>query len=304
MKRSLLVVAILVCWNVVCWNVAAIAAETQPPSEDELAIRKAVASYVAAFNRGDAEALAAHWSEGGVYTSPSGERLQGHAAIRDGLAEYFAEAGKPRIQIEELSVRLLGAEVAVEEGKARVVLPGEPPTETNYIAIHVKQDGDWKLDSVRETAVPPAVPHYQRLRELEWMIGRWVDRSEEATVETVCQWTKNGNFITRSFKASVSGMDDLEGTQVIGWDPAGGAIRSWMFDSDGGFAEGTWSREADRWSVRTKHVLPDGKLATAVNVITRVDENTFTWESAQRRVGGRRLPDVEAFEVVRDTTQN
>lgn len=51
-------------------------------------------------------------------------------------------------------------------------------------------------------------------------------------------------FCSCSFKVSVPSMDDLEGTQVIGWDPAAGTIRSWMFDSDGGFGEGTWSKKA------------------------------------------------------------
>ena len=45
-------------------------------------------------------------------------------------------------------------------------------------------------------------------------------------------------------------MDDLEGTQVIGWDPAAGTIRSWMFDSDGGFGEGTWSKKDNSWIVK------------------------------------------------------
>ena len=75
----------------------------------------------------------------------------------------------------------------------------------------------------------------EALDQLDWMIGTWTDGDENTTVRTVCEWAKNHTFITRSFKAFVDGKIDLEGTQVIGWDPAAGRIRSWVFDSDGGF---------------------------------------------------------------------
>ena len=66
-------------------------------------------------------------------------------------------------------------------------------------------------------------------------------------------------------------MDDLEGTQVIGWDPAAGTIRSWMFDSDGGFGEGTWSKKDNSWIVKFNQVLPDGRKASATNIYTLID---------------------------------
>ena len=49
---------------------------------DEAMIRKAVESYVAAFNRGDAEAVAAHWCEDGQIVTPAGEKFQGRATIQ------------------------------------------------------------------------------------------------------------------------------------------------------------------------------------------------------------------------------
>ena len=68
------------------------AAETKPDSSaDENAIRAAVESYVNAYNRGDAEAVAAHWSESGEWTSPSGQRFQGRRAIEKELENLFAE---------------------------------------------------------------------------------------------------------------------------------------------------------------------------------------------------------------------
>ena len=79
--------------------------------------------------------------------------------------------------------------------------------------------------------------HYEYLKDLEWMIGEWVDSDDNSTISTVCAWSKNRNFITRSFSVSIEGHIGLEGTQVIGWDPEKKRIRSWMFDSEGGFGE-------------------------------------------------------------------
>ncbi len=41
---------------------------------EEAAIRKAIDSYVEAFNKADAKALAAHWGEQGEFTTPAGLR--------------------------------------------------------------------------------------------------------------------------------------------------------------------------------------------------------------------------------------
>jgi hypothetical protein len=39
-------------------------------------------------------------------------------------------------------------------------------------------------------------------------------------------------------------------TEIIGWDPERGQLRSWVFTAAGRFAEGTWTREGDAWRVR------------------------------------------------------
>jgi uncharacterized protein (TIGR02246 family) len=259
---------------------------------------------VAAFNRGDARAVASHWSRDGEWISPGGQRFRGQQAIRAELESYFAEGQGQRIDVADTRIRFLAPTVAVEEGKARVTRPGEPPSETSYIAIHVKDDGRWKLSSVRETVLPVAASAYGHLKDLAWMIGTWVDRDEHATVETKCEWTKNRNFLTRSFKVIVQDRIELEGTQVIGWDPARRQIRSWVFDSEGGFGEGLWTRRGNRWTVKAHRVLQGGERAAAINVITVVDRDTFTWQSVDREVDGELLPNIDEVTIVRKGSPN
>ena len=131
--------------------------------------------------------------------------------------------------------------------------------------------------------------------------GRMDRRQSRSSRRGQRNWTKNKTFLTYSFKVSAPGMDDLEGTQVIGWDPAAGTIRSWMFDSDGGFGEGTWSKKGNSWVVKFSQVLPDGRKASATNIYTIVDDNTFTWKSVGRKVDGEFLPNVDEVKMVRKT---
>lgn len=277
----------------------AMAQGANPHEADETAIRQAVGSYVDAFNRGDAQAVASHWSTDGVYSDPSGKQFRGREAITKEFQAYFAEVTGQRIEVGDPSVRFLTPHVAIEEGTAQVSRRGEPPTTTNYVAIHVKQGDQWKLDSVRETVISEPSSHHQQLKELKWMIGEWVDRDEDSTIETVCEWTKNRNYITRSFSVSIRDRIELEGTQVIGWDPSAGQIRSWMFDSEGGFGEALWTKKGDRWIIKASRTLSGGEKASSVNILTHLDRNAFTWQSIGREIDGELLPNIEEVTVVR-----
>ncbi len=281
------------------------AAERKPDSSaDENAIRAAVQSYVDAYNRGDAKAVAAQWSETGEWISPSGQRFQGRRAIEKELKNLFAENKGVRIEVTNLTIRIVSADAATEEGTVRVIRPGEAPSDSTYLAVDTKKDGQWKLDSVHETNVPDLPAASPALDGLAWLVGQWTDTSPEAEIGASVTWTKNKTFLNYSFKASAPGMDDLEGTQVIGWDPAAGTIRSWMFDSDGGFGEGKWSKKGNSWIVKFSQVLPDGRKASATNIYTFIDANTFTWKSIGRKVGDEFLPNVEDVKIVRKTASD
>ena len=132
------------------------------------------------------------------------------------------------------------------------------------------------------------------------MIGSWIDEDDNASVVTECQWTRNNNFITRSFTVSVGDQIDMAGMQIVGWDPAAKQIRSWTFDSDGGFSEGKWTRKEDRWFIHKTGVLHDGGQATAVNVVRLLDDNTTcTLQSVSRTLDGELLPNIDEIRIVR-----
>jgi uncharacterized protein (TIGR02246 family) len=271
-------------------------------NEDEAAIRKAIGSYVEAFNQGDAEMLAAHFGEQGEMVTPAGDVLRGRQALEEAFAAYFQESKGAKLELQDTAIRVLSPSVASETGLARVLVPGAAPSETEYEAMHVKTTEGWKIDSIREDEVPAAAPsHYEQLKDLEWMIGRWADAESGPAIQTNCRWTSNRNFIVRSFKVLVEDRVDFEGTQVIGWDPYNQAIRSWMFDSDGGFAVGRWSGDGARWTVHALSVLPDGRRASSTNSYELLDENSVRFKSIGRQVDGELLPNIGPVTIIRAT---
>jgi hypothetical protein len=131
------------------------------------------------------------------------------------------------------------------------------------------------------------------------MVGNWVDQDEQARIDFECSWAKNQNFLVRSFTVVVEDRFDMSGMQVIGWDAAAKGIRSWTFDSEGGFAEATWTQEGGHWFISNAGVLADGRKTTMVNVVKPVDENSFTWQTIERTVGGELLPNIDEVTIVR-----
>ncbi len=277
--------------------------KARPKVSPEKAVLGSINTYLKAFNAGDARAVASLWDPEGEYLTPSGAAVKGQEAIQASFEERFASGTKPQIAVDVRSIRFVTPEVAMEEGVARLSEDGGIPSYSAYTAILVKKDGKWLLNAIRETNIrDAATEHFVKLRQLEWLIGDWVDSDEETTVITKCEWTANRTFITRSFVVNVKGRDTMKGTQVIGWDPVAGRIRSWVFDSEGGFGEGTWSNKGNTWTVRAKGILPEGGIATATQVLTYVDEETFTWESKGRKINGEPISDVGPITIVRDLT--
>jgi len=259
-----------------------------------------VEAYVTAFNQGDAKAIAAMWSPEAVYTNPiSGEQVVGREAIEKQFAGIFADAKGAKLTATTKEIRFISPNVAVEDGTANVVIPEQAPADSEYTAVYVKRDGQWLLDRVTEEEIPVVPSHYEQLKELEWMVGTWIDQDEQSRIETTCQWAKNRNFITRMFTVSLGDRIELSGMQIVGWDPAAKRIRSWVFDSDGGFGEGLWSKKDNRWYIQSTGTLADGSKSSFVNIITYVDDNTFTFQSINRVAGGEILPNVDEVVVVR-----
>lgn len=283
--------------------VSGVSAENVGMSPDETAIRKAVETYAEAYNRGDAQGAATHWSRQGSYLTVNGEYAKGPKKIRPALEKFFAENKGIKVKVSVFDVQIQSPSRAIAKGFAVFERLGEEKSEVLFTATHVKEGGSWKLLKVEEEESAVPLETIAKLGELEWLIGDWVDQDEEASVETTYRWGKDYAFINGTFRVTVGDSIDLEGTQVIGWDPVAKKIRSWIFDTKAGFGEGEWTRVGNQWTVSLRSVLGNGQKASSMNIYTYVDPNSFTWQSVGREVGGEPLPDSDEVRVVRKTPE-
>ena len=280
------------------------AQDAELSNNDEAAIRMTGEAYVKTFNEGDPKALAAFWSPEAVYTNRlTGEQVVGREAIAEQFANVFEASGEFKLDVSVKSIQFVSPNVAVEQGVARFLSSESEPEEIDYSAVYVRRNGKWLLDRVTDDPKPIVQSHCDELKDLEWMIGSWVDEDENARIVTECNWTKNKNFITRSFTVSIGDRIEVSGMQIIGWDAAAKQIRSWIFDSDGGFAEGVWSRNGDKWMVKTKAKLPDGKTAASTCILRPLDKDTFAWQKVNRTVDGEILPNIDEVVIVRQQSK-
>ena len=286
-------------------NAPAVKPAAAQSANDEAAVRAAGAAFLEAYNARDAKKLAALWSPEAIYTDPAtGEKIVGRDAIEDTFAEAFADKKDVKLAADVKSIDFVSPNVAITRGVAHVIRPGEEPEDSEFTSVRVKRDGQWLLDRVSEVEIEKTPQsNYEHLKPLEWMIGSWHDDDDRPAVEiqTDCAWAKNKNFMTRSFAVAIGDRVNKSGMQIIGWDPVAKQIHSWVFDSDGGYAEGTWTQKNKKWFIQNTGTLIDGAKATSVNIVTPIDVNSYKWESVNRDVNGELQPNVDPVLVVRKT---
>jgi len=286
--------------------VPCLAEEGKTEDNAKKAIGEVIAKYVAAFNKGDARTVASFYTSTADYRGPRGVLIEGRDEIEKNYQRFFEANKDVRIKIDVKQIRLIGTEVAVVEGTPEVTPPlAGPPVVIRGTIILVKRPEGWMIETVRDT-LSHKPSNYDHLKELEWMIGEWADAEAESkgvSVESACDWTVNKNYLIRRFSAEVKDRISVAGTQLIGWDSRVDKIRSWVFDSDGSFSEGFWQRDGNRWIVDSSGVLQNGSEVSSINVITRIDDDSFSFESRHRTTDGRAEPNIGPVTIKRKRPQ-
>jgi uncharacterized protein (TIGR02246 family) len=263
---------------------------------DEAAVRKAFADYVAVLNKGDLDAVLAFWAPDADYIDESGRMTRSRDAIAALLKKSLPGLKGVKVTGRVHALKFLRPEIALVDGAVECAA-GDGTRDVCRTAVVWTRSGDqWLISSARDLPagaadVPsPAAP---QLQPLAWLVGQWQDQSDQVDVRIVCRWAPNKSFLLMEYTVKREGMDPLEVRQRVGWDPLHGVIRSWVFDSTGGFGEAVWRRDGKRWVTSAEGVLPDGGTGTATNTYEFVDANAFMWRSTDREVDGQPMADVE-----------
>jgi uncharacterized protein (TIGR02246 family) len=284
MKRCLILIALAATSGLVASPVTH-AADAGADEAAKAAVRKAAEQAAATFNSGKADALAAMFVSQGELIDEQGTVYQGPTEIKTVLDEFFKKFPGAKLAIDVESIRMVGP-VAIDEGTRTITTAdGAEKSKFRYIAIWAKTDKGWQLASLRDFADDPVPTANEYLQPLAWLVGDWVNEGADGKVSISYRWSDDKNFLLGDFKVEGANGAPRTSTQRIGWDPSTDQIRSWLFDADGGFAEGAWSVFDDGIIIKSESVNPDGTTATATMDITPKDKDHFTIEGTDRIVG-------------------
>jgi ketosteroid isomerase-like protein len=290
-RRCLWGVSHLACGWLVLNSALVFGQEKDGRAQDEAALRQASKEYLAAVQRNDSKAMAEFWTPTGVYIDESGQSFKARDLLERSAGSK--EAVRPPAKLTATTLRFLTADSATEDGTSEMTTPGKSsPIKGRFSAIWIRQNGKWKLDSLREFRIASESTS-ERLSELEPLLGEWSGEKGKVTMHVTASWNPTKTFLRRELSMVSGGKIVFTAQQQIGWDPIRQQIRSWVFDGDGGYGEGLWSLEGNVWMVQTRGVHPDGKASQATHIFKFVDRNTLVWKSLNATIDTQAAPDLE-----------
>ena len=124
----------------------------QPKADpaDMKELREANRAFVAAFNKGDAEAVAAFYAPDADQVGPTGQLSKGRAQIEKTHADFFAKNKGIKLKSPFGSVRFITPDVAIADRLGELMPASEGGTSKVHATIvYVKHDGKWLMAAVR-----------------------------------------------------------------------------------------------------------------------------------------------------------
>lgn len=256
--------------------------------------------YQDSFDTHDPAKIASFWSEDGEFIYPrTGEVVDGGKAIAEVLLKKVNEVPGTKVLINDLKVAFPDSDHAVVTGYIQLDRNGALSDKKARKIELTKINGNWLISRTSEVEIanPPNI--YEHLKPLEWLIGTWNDDDDNVDIHFENAWDRNKNFIIQKFSSKIYGNDEIGGLQVIGWDPDAKKIKSWIFDTDGGFGTGYWTESGNTWQLELAYTLSDGRKASSLNLFTLKDADHYEFSSVQREVDGEILPNIDPVSIVR-----
>jgi uncharacterized protein (TIGR02246 family) len=275
--------------------VAAVGSSQFASAQDEIVneVASVEEALTAAFNAADVDAVVGTFLPEGELIDEAGVLYRGHNELRELFSQYFAQFPEAKLSLRIDSIRKVGDQVAIEEGTRFLTAGDSAFAQVRYIATLAKQDGKWKLASIREFDDQPAPTPGDRLQALAWLVGDWVSEGSELAVRISYRWDEDNQFLIGKFHATRGGQVVLKTEQRIGWDPLTGKFRSWLFDSDGGFGGGIWTPTADGWVIKSESTETSGSVGYATVVYRQLDDDRYQMIGTDRLIGNEMAEDFD-----------
>jgi uncharacterized protein (TIGR02246 family) len=265
---------------------------------DRAQLKVQMERFLKAFESGDAGQVASFWTVNGELIGDDGTVLRGRSAIEKSYREAFGKKESRKAEVQRDSLRFPSQDTAIEEGYFKVRVGKGAPISNRYSILFVREGGQWLMALVREWPAEGV-----SLRDLEWLIGTWVAKRDDAEVHTTYEWLWDKSFIRMQF--TIRHKDrTVSGFQMIGRDPASRELRSWAFESEGGFGEATWGRDGKNWVLDSAGRLADGSTMAASIILSPLGPDAFTWQAVKRTTDGEEDDDLPPIKVTRVKPNN
>jgi uncharacterized protein (TIGR02246 family) len=247
-----------------------------------------------AFSKGDAKAVASHWTKEGEYIGDDGTTIRGHAALEKDYQRFFANNPDNALDVEVESLRFPSRDNAVVEGHFKLRTGKKQELVVSRCSfLYTREDGKWLVAIARESPGDGL-----SLRDLEWLVGTWEAKRDGTVVTTTYEWTKNKTYIRCHLSVTKDG-ETLTGTQMIGKMPSTGGLHIWTFEDEGGIGDADITRDGKKWMFAARGSTADGRVITLTNIMTPTDADTFLWQAVERTVDGESQPDLPPVKVTR-----
>jgi uncharacterized protein (TIGR02246 family) len=298
MRRRCLVAVGFLTLLIAPWYLSGVlggAEEKKAPSADEKAVQQAMAALADAFNDGDAAKSAAAFTADAEFIDDAGNGVRGRDEIVKLLTRFLDTNKGAKVQFTLDDPRQVAADVILQDGESVCTVPAKNTQSTRrYTTVFARQNKKWLVASLREfPEESSSTDAADRLKDLTWLIGEWIDESDEGVLTTTGRWSDDKRYILRDFTVKLKGKEALSGTQRIAVDPLTSQIKGWSFDSQNGYGETTWIKNGEQWLVKANGVTSDGEAASATYTFAPAGKNRMLWKSMHRVVGDRVDPDVE-----------
>jgi uncharacterized protein (TIGR02246 family) len=281
-----------------------ILAQDKPPKseparpDDEKAVREAIESFAHAFEKGDAAAAAAFLTAGAELIPNDAEIMRGRDAIQKAFADHFAKNPRVKIVLDFDPIRFTSRDSAIQEGTMKITADKGDSSSKRFSILCVREDGKWQLAYIKDWP-----DEDEDLKDLDWLIGSWTSKQVDSEARTTYEWFGNKTFIKAQFTIREKDKT-FTGMQMIGTDPKTGDLRTWIFEADGGFGEGTCERQGKKWIFESATQLADGSVLEAKNILVQVDKDTFTWQAVDLTVDGEQYGNRPPVKVTRVKDKN
>lgn len=259
---------------------------------EEASIRATIGMYTAALKNGDLKGILAFWTADADFVDVAGEHHKGKDAIGKLFEQNLKDLQQGKSTIKVDTIRFLSGDVAVLHGAVEFTHAGGDVEHNRFSSTWVKRGGNWLIASVRDLPEAAAEAGERGMKALQFLVGDWTAEEKTVSVKLNVKLGMGEKFAFMNYDIK-KGKESLNVLQIVGYDPVDGALRSWTFDSRGGFGDGLWVKDGNVWIGDMVGVLPTGQVGSATHSIRVDGPNAITFQSFNREVDGQAVPDHE-----------